>query len=1077
MAGPLDDLDFSINAHVRDAMDDIKRLNEGLNQILKSVDNIDAQFRAFGQSMGLPAEQVELLMLKFQPLINSLSRAKKQAGSLEEAFTRRLMQKALEEHQKKIIKLADGTEQARFAMIRLSQASQQIRAPEAPASTGGGAGGQSGGVNFVRVTAAAGQLAILSRVASTMRGVRDSMETVGRSSEITAGYMARFRMGLGAVEVNPALNVVKNGFNAVGNAANKGIDLVRGIADAFLSDIPGSASAAVGAIGGVNSALDSVSATASKHVAKLQQMQGSLDLLSKVFPFAADSIARFRGPLDTIAAKAENVADKIDEMNAEIGTAAAEMRGKTYVMTGAWTELSGSADLFARSQYYALLPQRMLMREFEGGQRIIRAASHAYNFLTHPIHAVALAVGQSRAVWQDLNARLPKVNTVSGALSGSLRNLASQVIASTGITTRLSAAKQAFGVRLSALRSSLSATASSGYAKLSQAMAPITSRLSTAGASVSRYVGSLQLGTRAHRLFAQSAFIVGTSTRTVVSVLSPVARLSMAAGRGVWSMISPARSAATALAKLTGVQNTFIGRAMGMKKAGKDAADGMKDFEKEGNKAEKRAGFFSGKLGLLKTGLAAAGMGAIALGTSTALATEKNNAVFGTMLKDMGQGAAVVKSLQGTQAAKLFDNQELLQSGVLLFKSGVSATELASKTNQLATIAAATSTELGDLARIYQQGANTGSFGQDKINQLAERGIDIYHALEAATGANGAELKKMISDGKIGLTEMDAALAHLTEGNGIYAGSLDVMANTTAGKMATIKNNVSQALGEVMGVAIEVLQPFGAAIVTLSGSLSAAFASFREPIIYAATAVAWFFGNLITIGQFAWASTKLFAVTAFNDIAYWFTDKLPAYLTWFSKNWKQVFWDAGNLIVTVFANIGKNIGSAMKAIWNYIKSGGTTELSFAFVPLLDGFKATVSELPDIPDRAMTELEKSLTAQTEGLGGQLADNFDAMLADAQTKVDKAAPEIKDTGAGKLDGGGDGADSANKAANKAAENKAIGVRSAEGQSLAAQLQRGLMSKEDKALKVAEDQKVILERMERNQRKQGAQQGKPF
>jgi tape measure domain-containing protein len=1076
MAGPLDDLDFSINAHVRDAMDDIKRLNEGLNQILKSVDNIDAQFRSFGQSMGLPAAQVELLMLKFQPLINSLSRAKKQAGSLEETFTRRLMQKALEEHQKKIIKLADGTEQARFAMIRLSQASQQIRAPEAPRAAGGG-GGQSSGVNFVRVTAAAGQLAILARVSSTMRGVRESMDTVGRSSQITAGYMSRFRMGLGAVEVNPALNVVKNGFDTVGNAASKGIDLVRGIADAFLSDLPGSASAAVGAMGSVNSALDSVSATASKHVAKLQQMRGSLDLLSNVFPFAADSIARFRGPLDVITTKAEGVADKIDEMNASVGTAAAEMRGKTYVMTGAWTELSGSADLFARSQYYALLPQRMLMREFEGGQRIIKAASYAFNFLTHPIHAVSLAVGQSRAVWQDLNARLPKVNTVSGALSGSLRNLASQVIASTGITTRLSAAKQAFGVRLSALRSSLSATASSGYAKLSQAMAPITSRLSTAGASVSRYVGSLQLGTRAHRLFAQSAFIVGTSTRTVVAVLSPVARLAMAAGRGVWSMISPARSAAQSLAKLTGVQNTFIGRALGMKKAGDDAAATMAKMDASSGRLGRGMSFIGSKAGLATTAAAGLAAGMIALGTSTAIATEKSNAVFGVMMKDMGQGAAVVKSLQGTQAAKLFDNQELLQSGVLLFKSGVSATALAGKTNQLATIAAATSTELGDLARIYQQGANTGSFGQDKINQLAERGIDIYHALEAATGANGAELKKMISDGKIGLTEMDAALAHLTTGNGIYAGSLDVMANTTAGKMATIKNNVSQALGQVMGVAIEVLQPFGSAIVTLSESLSAAFASFREPIIYAATSVAWFFGNLITIGQFAWASTKLFAVTAFNDIAYWFTDKLPAYLTWFSQNWKQVFWDAGNLIVTVFANIGKNIGSAMKSIWNYIKSGGTAELSFAFVPLLDGFKATVSELPEIPDRAMTELEKSLTAQTEGLGGQLADNFDSMLADAQTKVDKGTPEIKDT-AGKLDpAAGDGADSANKAANKAAENKAIGVQSAEGQSLAAQIQRGMLTKEDKALKVQEDQKTILERMERNQRKQGAQQGKPF
>ena len=1076
MAGPLDDLDFSINAHVRDAMDDIKHLDTKLNDILKHVDKLDSAFRALGQSMGLPAAQVELLLLRMQPMVNTLAKAEKQAKSLEESFTRKLMAAALADHQRKIVRLADGTERARYEMIRLGEASQQIRPPDiAPRVTNrGGQAAGGGGVNFVRVTAAAGQLAILGRVASTMRGVRDSMETVGRSSHITAGYMTRFRIGLGAVEVNPALNVVKNGFDNVGNAAAKGLDLVRGIADAFLSDIPGSASAAVGAIGAVNSALDSVSATASKHVAKLQQMQGSLTLLSKVFPFAADSIARVRGPLDTIAAKAEGVADKIDEMNAQIGTAAAEMRGKTYVMTGAWTELSGSADVFAKSQYYALLPQRMLMREFEGSQRIIKAASYAFNFLTHPIHAVSLAVGQSRAVWQDLNARLPKVNTVSGALGQSLRNLASRAVESTGITTRLSAAKQAFGVRLSALRSSLTATASSGYAKLSQAMAPITSRLSAAGASVSRYVASLQLGTRAHRLFAQSAFIVGTTARTVVTVLSPLGRLTMAAGRGIWSMISPARSAAQGLARLTGVSNTFIGRALGIKKATDDAASGMKNLDASTSKLSRGMSFLSSKAGMAKTAAAGLLAAIVVLGTNTAIATEKNNAVFGVMLKDMEQGAAVVKSIQGTEAAKLFDNQELLDSGRLLFKAGISAKDVAGKTNQLATIAAATSTELNDLARIYQQGASTGSFGQDKINQLAERGIDIYHALEAATGASGSELQKMISDGKVGIAEMDSALVHLTEGNGIYAGSLETMANTTAGKMATIKNNVSQALGQVMGVAIEVLQPFGTAIVTLSESLSAAFVSFREPIIYAATAVAWFFGNLLSIGQFAWLSTKLFAVTAFNDIAYWFTDKLPAYLTWFSQNWKQVFYDAGNLIVTVFANIGKNIRDAMVAIWDFIASGGTAELSFAFTPLLDGFKATVSELPNIPDRAMTELEKSLTAQTEQLGGQLANNFDAMLADAQSKVDKASPKIKDTA---VTGQGDGASSAASAANNAAENKAIGVRSAEGQSLAAQLQRGLMTKEDKTLKVQEEHLEIAKRMERNQRGKSNQQGKPF
>jgi tape measure domain-containing protein len=187
---------------------------------------------------------------------------------------------------------------------------------------------------------------------------------------------------------------------------------------------------------------------------------------------------------------------------------------------------------------------------------------------------------------------------------------------------------------------------------------------------------------------------------------------------------------------------------------------------------------------MLKFAMAGLIVKLLSIGASAAVATEKSAAVFGVMLHDMDQGAAVVQKLQQTKAAKVFDNAELLDSGRLLFKAGVSAKDLADKTDQLATIAVATSTELADLTRIYQQGANAGSFGLDKINQLAERGVDIYGGLTAATGKSGAELKKMISDGQIGLTEMDAALAHLTEGNGIYAGALQNVAGTAGGMMS-----------------------------------------------------------------------------------------------------------------------------------------------------------------------------------------------------------------------------------------------------------------------------------------------------
>jgi tape measure domain-containing protein len=423
---------------------------------------------------------------------------------------------------------------------------------------------------------------------------------------------------------------------------------------------------------------------------------------------------------------------------------------------------------------------------------------------------------------------------------------------------------------------------------------------------------------------------------------------------------------------------------------------------------------------------------AVVFGAKVAIAVEKNIAVFGTMVHSMEQGAAIVASIQKTKAAGLFDNQELLDSSRLLFKGGVAAVDLAAKTDQLAKIAAGTSTELGDLARIYQQGANRGSFGQDKINQLSERGIAIYEGLQHATGKSGAALDKMISDGKIGITEMDAAMAYLTEGNGYYANSLEDIGNTTGGMLTQIKNNLMQTLGALAGVGIEAFKPVLTSILAMSegikssvgaiapivnqlfmvikgafggmhavvnttytnifGATTATFGGMLSVVMQWVTKFRWFFENIVPIIQFVGLSMVSIMVTAFNDIAYFLTDKMPAYLSWFAENWKNIFTDIFNGTVAIFTNLGKNIAMAMTQIWNFITSGGTAELEFAWTPLLDGFESTVAALPDIPDRAMTELEQSLEQQTQAVATQLADSFDALNVEAQAALTVAAPEL-------------------------------------------------------------------------------------
>jgi tape measure domain-containing protein len=1078
----LEDLNLKINAPVQDAMANIKKLAAQLNDVMKTTDQIDANFRSMGDSAHLSAVQADLLATRMPAIANTLTIANgkvealaramirhvgkaleentDQAQVLEEAFTRKLIQNALAAHAQKMQMLARGTREARYEMIRLNESSQNLTSAsvQAPriAQQNPTAGG---GVNFVRVASAVGQMTLLQKANTTLRNMQATIGGVTQAATVAARPIDRFRMGLAAPKVDPSLNVAKNVVTKVGEAASGAVNKLRGMADATITGIPDTLKETAKQAGNLNVELDKTSATMSKHVSKMQSTSKGLGLLSRVFPFAAGAIDKIKAPLDVATAKAEKMADALDKGNAKVAAGANTARNAAFIMTGSFENMGGSADLFARAQFHAMLPLRLFKREIDGATRVVRAATHVYNFMTAPVHKLALAMGQGRAAMQNFRASLP----------------------------------------------------------------PLT--------------GGLQLGTRAVRIFSHATYFSSTAVRPLIAAAVGLTRVSVMVGRGLYQVtsiglrpfVAVTQAAVGAVGRFASSVSSTIARVTGLGFAIGIASKAFGGFGNTTNNTtniinsrftaikQTNNSLFSGMISqaaMVKTALLGLAAGAVVWGASTAVAGEKNDVVFGTMLKNMDQGKAVVDSLQATDAAKLFDNEELLNSGRLIFKAGVSAADLGAKTNQLATIATATSTELNDLSRIYQQGANAGSFGQDKINQLAERGIDIYHGLEAATGVSGSALQKMISEGQIGLTEMDAALAHLTEGNGIYAGALQNVAGTAGGMMSQMKNNTQQALGALMGAGLAAFKPILAAgvrfteglkttVIALQPVFSAMFTAlymyatgawtlitnaassalqfifgegdftFSSITTFLASmmgAATYIFGNMGTIASYAWKFMQLGAMMAFNDFVYFFTDTIPAYLSWFADNWANVFVDAGMVVATVFTNIAKNIGSAMTAIWDFIASGGTAKLQFAFVPLLDGFKSTLAELPNVPERALTQMEQQLTAELGALGTEIGTGLaDSMAAATAAIGTQTQTELSDKAAAASAGAADAAASSTSKA--ATENKAALVRSSEGQSVVAQFAKAFNNdKQNKALQAQINSEKHLEDLARKAKREG-------
>jgi len=445
-----------------------------------------------------------------------------------------------------------------------------------------------------------------------------------------------------------------------------------------------------------------------------------------------------------------------------------------------------------------------------------------------------------------------------------------------------------------------------------------------------------------------------------------------------------------------------------------------------------------GKLvSVLKSGATAIGLLVVAgagWGIKLAADAEQAEIAFTTMLKSGDAAKAVLAELETFAASTPFQLDSLRDGAKQLLNAGVPADQLTAKLTQLGDIAAGTGKPIGDFVRIFAKVKSTGKVSLESLNQLAERGVPIYTALQSQLGVTREEMLDMISKGKVGFTDLNAALASTATGSGVFAGGMAAQSQTVSGLFSTLKDNVGFAMRELGGEIINAFDFKGlmATGITMFQSLKAGIASARPAFMATATVVkaafaavwevvtvvfngitsalgltggnfmatfmewaaiaTWAFKAWPDIAMLAFTNLSLWIVRAGADFAHLFTGVMPALFSWFGREWANLFTTAGSFVFNVFKNMGSNIMAAMTAIWDFISSGGTASLSIAWTPLTEGFKHTVSSLPDIPARAIGELEASLQQEStnlaNALGSSLSAEIDAnmqMLRDFQNQT--------------------------------------------------------------------------------------------
>jgi hypothetical protein len=164
-------------------------------------------------------------------------------------------------------------------------------------------------------------------------------------------------------------------------------------------------------------------------------------------------------------------------------------------------------------------------------------------------------------------------------------------------------------------------------------------------------------------------------------------------------------------------------------------------------------------------------------------------------------------------------------------------------------------------------------------------------------------------------------------------------------------------------------------------------------VIGAFTAVEVIILNLSSVWEIAKASAEMAMIAIAESVKHTFTEVIPSYAMWFAENFINLFKDAFNGVIAVTQNAGKILGDMVYEIFAFIASGGEGGInglmaslgSAASRSLLDGFESSLTSLPEIAARQLTQREQELADKVGKIGAKLGNEFSDKMEERMVGV--------------------------------------------------------------------------------------------
>jgi len=198
---------------------------------------------------------------------------------------------------------------------------------------------------------------------------------------------------------------------------------------------------------------------------------------------------------------------------------------------------------------------------------------------------------------------------------------------------------------------------------------------------------------------------------------------------------------------------------------------------------------------------------------------------------------------------------------------------------------------------------------------------------------------------------------------------------------------LADALSNVLGPAIESSAEF---FKQWEPVIIATIESAVNGVISGLTMAEVIFNNFGAVVDLVFASIQLRYESYRADTEHLFVTTLPAYIGWFADNFFNIIETAYNAVYQVIYSATTKIIDTMKALWDFIASGGSTDLlgqlgEISGRSYLEGFQSSIESIPEVAARALTAKEQELSGKIGSISTGLAEEFNRKFADRAVKL--------------------------------------------------------------------------------------------